>query len=637
MKAEPRFYFSLRSPYSWLALEDMLSRRDNLAHSLTWIPFWDPDAAMLAALEQAGGGFCYASMSREKHLYILQDVRRATTARGLPMTWPVDRNPWWEVPHLACLAAAESGRMPELAVALTRARWREGRDICDPDLVTALARDAGLDGERIAASVTDPRLREAGVRALLRAYRDGVSGCRSSCGELPNSGVWNVWMPSPSPRRTPPAHRWTSRRPCRLAAIWDMPVAAVEAAWDAIVVGAGIGGLVCAGYLAQAGRRVLVVEQHDVAGGNAHVFRRRRSYEFDVGVHYLGDCGPGGIIPAILNGLGVADRVRLRPMNSSGFDRIELPGRTIDVPVGWGAYRDRLGAELPAERTATAACASIFEALGAMMRAALIAPEEVAELARRHPGALSWSRRPLAALFDEYRLSPSARTVLAAQSGNYGAAPSGVTVATHAAVMDHYLRGAYYLDGGGQTLVAALVETIEAHGGQVRTRAAVRTVHTEGGVASGVSFDDDERESAPVVISNADFRRTVLELCSDTTGFSGAGAAAHAGSANAARMGGSVSGIDRGATRTRRRQSVVFRPRGPRRGVPAIRRRKRPGSVHLRVLCLRPSGAATVGMPAGPRHRPGHVTVRYADPLVGQRYPISSRSSLPSVETAADR
>ena len=59
--------------------------------------------------------------------------------------------------------------------------------------------------------------------------------------------------------------------------------------FDAVIVGGGIGGLVCAAYLAVAGRRVLLAEQHDVVGGNTQVFRRRRKYEFDVGVHYLGD------------------------------------------------------------------------------------------------------------------------------------------------------------------------------------------------------------------------------------------------------------------------------------------------------------------------------------------------------------
>ena len=176
MRSEPKFYFSLRSPYSWLALEDLTAHHGELARSLTWLPFWDPDATMLAELEEAGGGFCYASMSREKHLYILQDVRRAAAARGLPITWPVDRAPRWEVPHLACLAADREGRMPDLAVALTRARWHHGRNICDPGTVAAVAGELGLDGPRMAAAVSEPEVRAAAVRTLLAAYHDGVFG-----------------------------------------------------------------------------------------------------------------------------------------------------------------------------------------------------------------------------------------------------------------------------------------------------------------------------------------------------------------------------------------------------------------------------------------------------------------------------
>ena len=55
---------------------------------------------------------------------------------------------------------------------------------------------------------------------------------------------------------------------------------------DAIVVGSGIGGLALAGILAKAGKRVLVLEQHDQAGGCCHTFKEK-GYEFDVGRYQL--------------------------------------------------------------------------------------------------------------------------------------------------------------------------------------------------------------------------------------------------------------------------------------------------------------------------------------------------------------
>jgi all-trans-retinol 13,14-reductase len=81
-----------------------------------------------------------------------------------------------------------------------------------------------------------------------------------------------------------------------------------EPRWDAIVIGSGLGGLTSAAYLASNGLRTLVLEQYDTAGGSSHVFRRKHSFEFDVGVHYLGDCGPDGLIPAILRGVDLRER-----------------------------------------------------------------------------------------------------------------------------------------------------------------------------------------------------------------------------------------------------------------------------------------------------------------------------------------
>lgn len=61
---------------------------------------------------------------------------------------------------------------------------------------------------------------------------------------------------------------------------------------DAIVIGSGMGGLTAAALLAKMGQRVLVLEQHDQAGGCCHVFVEK-GFEFDVGIHYIGEMRDG--------------------------------------------------------------------------------------------------------------------------------------------------------------------------------------------------------------------------------------------------------------------------------------------------------------------------------------------------------
>lgn len=175
-KKPPRWYFSFRSPYSWLAYRDLLDRYPDVAAEIDWAPFWEPDAVSSAALTEAGGSFPYVPMSQDKHRYILQDMRRLASARGLKFRWPVDRDPHWEVAHLGYLAARAEGAGHAYIAEIYRSRWEHGADISSPDVVAEAAERAGLDGAHIAAAHRDPAICTEGRDALLSIYHDGVFG-----------------------------------------------------------------------------------------------------------------------------------------------------------------------------------------------------------------------------------------------------------------------------------------------------------------------------------------------------------------------------------------------------------------------------------------------------------------------------
>lgn len=293
----------------------------------------------------------------------------------------------------------------------------------------------------------------------------------------------------------------------------DAPNDTVSERWDVVVVGSGPGGLACAASLAASGQRVLVLEAHDLAGGNTQVFRRqprgpdgtRTEYEFDVGVHYLGDCGPGGLFPSIYASLGVGDRIEFLPLDPDGFDTLEFPDLTFVVPAGWDAYQERLVEAFPDERAGIERVVGVLRTVAEESRTRLIPGVETPVFDR-------WAYRKLSELFAEGELSQRAVAVLDHWSGLYAGSPSRTAVAMHARIADHYMRGAYYPKGGGQVLAARLIQVIEAHGGEVRTLSPVRRIIVDDRRVRGVVLEDDSEIAADLVVSNADHLKTVFDL-----------------------------------------------------------------------------------------------------------------------------
>ncbi len=121
--------------------------------------------------------------------------------------------------------------------------------------------------------------------------------------------------------------------------------------FDVIVVGSGIGALTTAALLAKrAAKRVLVLERHYTAGGYTHVFKRP-GYEWDVGVHYVGEfhC-PGSELTAIFDYVGNGG-VEWAPVGDV-YDRIAIGDETYDFVTGADRLQSCLKARFPGEERA---------------------------------------------------------------------------------------------------------------------------------------------------------------------------------------------------------------------------------------------------------------------------------------------
>jgi all-trans-retinol 13,14-reductase len=290
--------------------------------------------------------------------------------------------------------------------------------------------------------------------------------------------------------------------------------------WDVIVIGSGIGGLAAAAALSKRGKRVLLLEQHSVAGGQTQTFVRQ-GWEFATGVHYIGGVGPqaggegqfGRLLAWLSDGA-----LQFAPC-ANPYDIVRLPGFEFGIQHPQSAYRAALLLRFPAEQ---AAIDHWFQASHEASKAAftLMAlhslPAWIAAGLRllRGQHAQAWAHHTLA---DEMAriANPQLRAVLGARWGDYGAAPVTAPFVEHALVTGSYDAGAYYPVGGPARFAQTLLPAVLAAGGECRLGAEVRRILVEDGRVAGVEVTQNgvtRTESARHVISDIGAANTVACL-----------------------------------------------------------------------------------------------------------------------------
>jgi prolycopene isomerase len=281
---------------------------------------------------------------------------------------------------------------------------------------------------------------------------------------------------------------------------------------DAIVIGAGLGGLSAAASLAKAGKRVLLVERQDGPGGNARAFERG-PYTIDPAIHATAHGFNIEFLDFYLAALGLGSTVDLIVLEE--MCAVDYNGTRFTMPTGVEAVIEYLGEQFPAERDGIAryiqTCAqATIESQAPPPRVAL---KDLEAAMAALPTLFKYRTSTLQAAIEEYVTDPLAQSVLGAQWPYMGLPPSSLSFMAGTGVWMAFMApGPVYVRGSFQQLADALAGVVTDHGGEIIYGTPASRIAVDGGRVTGVELADGRQVSAPIVISNADALVTFEQL-----------------------------------------------------------------------------------------------------------------------------
>ncbi|WP_297205214.1 NAD(P)/FAD-dependent oxidoreductase [uncultured Brachyspira sp.] len=276
--------------------------------------------------------------------------------------------------------------------------------------------------------------------------------------------------------------------------------------YDIVIIGSGLGGLTSGAYLAKQGKKVLVLESHNIVGGCATVYKRK-NVKFEVGLHELDMAKKNREMKhVIFSKLGLYDRVNLVQLPQTW--RIKTESTDLTIPEGYENVINTLEKEFPEEK---AGIKKYFAGLSRMMYMIRRVPYDLKFWdffffpVTTFPMILYqlFTQKNTGDVLDSIIKSDKLKRILNINITYYHQNPYEFTWYYHACAQGAYYNSAYFVKGGSQNLSNALADIIKENGGEIRVSSEVKKINVKGNIAEGVTYFDKRAKQEVTV--NADY------------------------------------------------------------------------------------------------------------------------------------
>lgn len=264
-----------------------------------------------------------------------------------------------------------------------------------------------------------------------------------------------------------------------------------------MIIGSGMGGLVCADILGREGYTVCVLEKNKQVGGSLQTYVRDRVI-FDSGVHYLGGLGKGQNLYQVFRYLGLMDKLKLQKMDEDVFDKIiiENDPKEYVYAQGYENFIQQLLKDFPAEEKALRMyCDKIKEVCSKFPLYNLRAGGNINE---KTPVLEIDTQAYIESITENKKL----QAVLAGNNTLYAGKGGMTPLYVHAMILNSYIESSWKCIDGGSAIGKYLVQNIRQHGGDIRRNTEVKRIVVEGGKVQSVQLADGSHVYADNFISN---------------------------------------------------------------------------------------------------------------------------------------
>ncbi|HOO98770.1 MAG TPA: NAD(P)/FAD-dependent oxidoreductase [Bacteroidales bacterium] len=265
--------------------------------------------------------------------------------------------------------------------------------------------------------------------------------------------------------------------------------------FDIVIIGSGLGGLLCANILGREGYSVCLIEKNSRLGGSLQSFRRKGCV-FNTGLNYIESFDSGQILNQYFRYFGISENVSFRRLDEDGFDIISFPDGKYPLAIGHNNYIEQLRKFFPGEKQSLERYLKDIQGICASISLYNLSDKPFSIMGCESLGVGA------AAYLKSVIKNPRLCNVVAGNNLMYSGDASKTPLMIHALISNSFVESAWRIVDGSNRMISILANNITAAGGTIIKKTRAVKLTTGNNRVKTVILENGEEIEAEFFISN---------------------------------------------------------------------------------------------------------------------------------------